>query len=294
MARKPPTLAAIPSASRRREINYPLVEGTRPPVYKAMKYWGKKPHNIWAEYIDCYCPLGGIVVDPFAGSAVAAFEAVKLGRKAIAFDLNPLSSFIIEITASGSKFDKETFLKAAKDICAAVEETHVYKQNYVRERKGETGTVVNYRWEDGEVAGVALRVGKVRRLIAADANDVKLGKRSEKMTVPLWHPTCRFPAHPSISHKFLADVGGNTMDRLWTRRNLYLLAAVFQKILATSDEHLKMQLLSAFVQSLHLCSKMVIPRHAAANRDFSGSWGRADYLVRRRQMEQNPVDVFWR
>ncbi|HZR48279.1 MAG TPA: hypothetical protein VFB06_02055 [Streptosporangiaceae bacterium] len=92
----------------------------------------------------------------------------------------------------------------------------------------------------------------------------------------------------------MTAAGGNTIDYLWTRRNLAILAALFKEITAVTDADLRLQLLSAFVQSLHLCSKMVIPRHAAANRDFSGSWGRPDYMIRRRQMEQNPVDVFWR
>ena len=79
-----------------KEINYALVEKTRPPIYTAMKYWGKKPHNIWRKYIETYTPEGGVYLDPFAGSAISAFEAVKAGRKAIAFDLNPLTSFLIK------------------------------------------------------------------------------------------------------------------------------------------------------------------------------------------------------
>ena len=95
-------------------INYALVESTRPPMYTAMKYWGKKPHNIWSQFIERYCPEGGVVLDPFSGSAVAAFEAVKIRRKAIAFDLNPLTSFIIE--SLSSSFDEEKFLEAFKRI----------------------------------------------------------------------------------------------------------------------------------------------------------------------------------
>ncbi|MGU9986812.1 MULTISPECIES: hypothetical protein [unclassified Rickettsia] len=34
-----------------KDINHALVEEKRPPIYTALKYWGKKPHNIWAEYI---------------------------------------------------------------------------------------------------------------------------------------------------------------------------------------------------------------------------------------------------
>ena len=89
------------------DINFALVEDTRPPIYTAMKYWGKKPHNIWREYIDNYTPEDGIYLDPFSGSGISGFEAVKANRKAIAFDLNPLTSFIIEVYSS--KFEVEKF-----------------------------------------------------------------------------------------------------------------------------------------------------------------------------------------
>jgi adenine-specific DNA methylase len=81
----------------KKDIDHALVEAKRPPIYTAMKYWGKKPHNIWAEYIKQYTPENGTYLDPFAGSAISAFEAVRAGRKAIAFDLNPLTSFVIEV-----------------------------------------------------------------------------------------------------------------------------------------------------------------------------------------------------
>ena len=60
-----------------------MVETTRPPMYKATKYWGKKPHNIWGQFVEAYSAEGDIILDPFAGSAVAAFESVKLKRKAM-------------------------------------------------------------------------------------------------------------------------------------------------------------------------------------------------------------------
>ena len=86
------------------EINYALVEDVRPPIYTAMKYWGKKPHNIWRKYIENYTPENGLFLDPFSGSGMSAFEAMKANRKVIAFDLNPLTSFTIEIFATD--FDK--------------------------------------------------------------------------------------------------------------------------------------------------------------------------------------------
>ena len=281
----------------RPEINYPLVEDTRPQIYRAMKYWGKKPHNIWAQYIERYTPPGGIVADPFAGSAIAAFEAVKLGRKAIAFDLNPLSAFIVEVTASASVFSEKAFRDSAVRVKEAAEATDVYRQNYRRIRGGQAATVLNYRWENNRVVGVAFQPDnndESRILRNADEKDRRLAEEGSDLSISAWHPTCKFPAHPSITHRFLAAAGGKTIDYLWTRRNLYLLAGLFRQISSIGDKNVRLQLLSAFAQTLHLCSKMVIPRHEAAARNFSGSWGRPDYMIRRRQMEQNPVDVFWR
>ena len=82
------------------DIDYALVEGKRPPIYTALKYWGKKPHNIWRRYIETYTDPKGVYLDPFSGSAISAFEAFKAGKKAIAFDLNPLTEFIIEVLPS--------------------------------------------------------------------------------------------------------------------------------------------------------------------------------------------------
>lgn len=143
------------------DINYALVEGIRPPMYRAMKYWGKKPHNIWSQFIERYCPPDGVVLDPFVGSGIAAFEAVKLGRKAIAFDLNPLSAFTIEVLSS--TFEEAEFVSAFEKIEAAVQHDPVYQEHYTRNISGQQGTVYNYRWNHKDVMKVAAKIGAGRR-----------------------------------------------------------------------------------------------------------------------------------
>lgn len=80
-------------------INYALVAKTHPPMYLMHKYWARKPHNVVSEYIKHYSKPGNIVLDPFAGSGVTAIEAIKLKRKAIAIDLDPMATFITRMTA---------------------------------------------------------------------------------------------------------------------------------------------------------------------------------------------------
>ena len=62
--------------TKNKDINYAIVETTRPPIYTCLKYWGKKPHNVWNAYIKNYVPKGGVFFDPFAGSGMSGIEAV--------------------------------------------------------------------------------------------------------------------------------------------------------------------------------------------------------------------------
>jgi DNA modification methylase len=274
-------------------INYALVEDTRPPMYKAMKYWGKKPHNIWADFIETYCPKDGIVLDPFSGSGVAALEAIQLGRRAFSFDLNPLSSFYIEVLTS--EFDENSFLKSYKKIIDKINKDPIYKEHYIKDIHGQSHTIYNFKWRDNQIHQVAYKnKGDEGFNENPDIDDITNANNMHSIKINDWFPTQKFPQNPSISHKFIKDIGGNSFQYLWTRRNLYILALIFKEILSEKDKDIKNQLLYGFIQSLHLTSKMVVPRNEGSNRAFSGSWGRADYLIRRNSMEQNPLIIFQR
>lgn len=274
-------------------INYPLVEDVRPPIYTAMKYWGKKPHNIWATFIKNYCPPNGTVLDPFVGSGITAFEAARLGRKAFAFDLNPLTAFIIEVLSSD--FDQKKFASATKEIESRILIDPLYQKHYIKDYQGKKALVYNYRWLGKEVAKVTIETQSgTKLLVETDEEDKHKALEMQSTIIPYWYPQTPFPQTPSIKHRFISDVGGATYDHLWTKRNLYLLARIFDEIIRQPDDKIKKQLLFGFIHTLHLTSKMVVYRAPTANRDFSGSWGRADYMIRRKSMEQNPLIVFMR
>jgi len=95
-------------------INYALVARTHTSMYLMHKYWARKPHNVVSEYIKHYPKEGDIVLDPFCGSGVTAIEALKLGRKVIAIDLDPMATFITRET--GIPVDLKDFEQVFKDI----------------------------------------------------------------------------------------------------------------------------------------------------------------------------------
>lgn len=59
-------------------------------IYNWHKYWARKTWNVIGEFVSSYCPPGGTVLDPFAGSGVTGIEAVRHGRRAILVDLVPI------------------------------------------------------------------------------------------------------------------------------------------------------------------------------------------------------------
>lgn len=46
------------------------------------------PDQLPYDFIQCFCPLDGIVLDPFMGSGTTALAALKLNRKFIGFDIS--------------------------------------------------------------------------------------------------------------------------------------------------------------------------------------------------------------
>lgn len=275
-----------------KHLNHALVEESRPPMYTAMKYWGKKPHNIWREFIECYSPANGIVLDPFAGSGIAAFEGVVANRKMITLDINPMSSFFIEVTTM--PFNETLFTQAAHNIITTVEKDEIYRQHYIRIQNDTPLTIYNYIWKDETIWKIHAKSHKGEPFsLQPDAIDAQRLIDMENIDIPYWYPQDQFPNTPSIKGKFIKDIGGNNFSFLWTRRNLYLLALIFDSI-KKQDKSIQLPLLYAFVHTLHLVSKMVVSRQEKGNRAFSGSWGRADYMIRNRRMEQNPLIVFER
>jgi len=283
------------------DINHALVETTRPPLYTAMKYWGKKPHNIWSEYIKTYSPKNGLYLDPFSGGASSIFEAVKLNIPAIAFDLNPLTSFLIEVLSSS--FDEKLFAVEVNKIINVVHNDPVYLKFFTttsRKTPTEKTIIQHAKWEGGKLKAIGVlptpseKRSKIKKYMAdPDANDNAVVSSMSAINIPYAYPNKPFHNTPTISASFIKAIGGNNFSNLWTKRTLYVLAKIFDEILKNKNEEIKKQLLFGFIQSLHLTTKMCVPRNPKSKRDFSTSWGRPAYMSADRQMEMNPLLHFY-
>jgi tRNA G37 N-methylase Trm5 len=86
--------------------------------YAMHKYWSKKPYNLVARYIERHSRTGDIILDPFCGSGVAIIEGIRLNRRAMGIDINPIA---IVSTRMGlehvyTNAVKECFVRLRKEV----------------------------------------------------------------------------------------------------------------------------------------------------------------------------------
>jgi len=278
----------------KKHINYALVESVRPMMYKSLKYWGKKPHNIFRKYIENYTKENEIVLDAFAGSGITPLEAVQANRKAVAIDLNPVSTFMIEILAKPlnySKFGKyyseilEKFIEKEKELGLFITKCEKCKNTArVTGTHWDDSTPILIRYECSCTKGIQ---GKI-----PDDFDKKIIQKTDGLEIPYWYPKDEFPKTDFF--KSVRKGIGNQYYKLWTNRTLYLLSFLYKEIEDVDDEEIKDFLKFAFISMIHLVTIMVSARRPKTKRPDSGSWGRPAFILPKRHMEQNPVILFQR
>ncbi len=75
-------------------IDHAVVAKPHTPVYKMHRYFARRPWSVFRSLIEHYSNPGSIIVDPFCGGGVTVIEGLRLGRKVIGVDINPLATFI--------------------------------------------------------------------------------------------------------------------------------------------------------------------------------------------------------
>jgi len=99
-------------------IDHAVIAKPHTPVYKMHRYFARRPWSVFRALIEHYSNPGSIVLDPFCGGGVTVVEGLRLGRKVIGVDINPLATFITHMEAIDVDLDE---LKAAfeqiEDAC---------------------------------------------------------------------------------------------------------------------------------------------------------------------------------
>ncbi|MFH1219863.1 MAG: DNA methyltransferase [Candidatus Eisenbacteria bacterium] len=265
-------------------------------MYVWHKFWGRKTWNVVGEYVKVYCPEGGIVLDPFAGSGVVAMEALRAGRRAIVSDLLPVATEIIRLTLK--PVDLAKLQRAFKRVEGRVRD-RILELYETRCRKCHHAFPFTCAiWQDGRCTEIRYEAcphcgDRQDRNCSPTRADLDLLRAIEKKSIRAWYPSSRL-YYPDGS-PFKKKERYESLDQLFTRRNLMALAWLMDAIDKEPQRDLRDFLKIAFTSMVHLCSGMVpaISTTAGSHQTpFSSTWSQHSYWHAPRSMEQNVWEKF--
>lgn len=263
-------------------------------MYLWHKYWSRKTWNVVGEFIKTYCPEGGIVFDPFAGSGIAAMEALKNGRRAIVCDLNPIATEITRLTIK--PVNEIHLYEAFKRIEEKVKEK--IESLYITEcRKCGKEIVFDCAiWERDNCKEIRYQScqhcgDRQEKDCRLKKHDKDLLEKMEKKKIKEWYPANRL-YYPD-GRPFKEKQQYESVDELFTKRNIQALAWLMEAIEEEPKKDLRDFLKIGFSSMSHLCTKMCPISEAGHFTPFSSAWTQHSYWYPSGPyMEQNVWDKF--
>jgi 16S rRNA G966 N2-methylase RsmD len=279
-------------------INRQIVPKAHTAMYNWHKFWGRKTWNVVAEFVQKYSPAAGIVMDPFSGSGVTALEALKLGRRVIAVDINPVANEILRLTIQPVDLVKleRAFRRVEQQVkkritnlylaeCRKCHEVIPIECAVWRRDTKKNLSLKELRYKCASCGEVVEKLGK------PSSKDIALIRRvgEESRRSKLWYPKNALCYSDGLLFKEKQQY--DSLDELFTPRNLYALAILMDSIQEERDKGLRDFLKIAFTSMVHLCSTMVAvsdPLPTSHHTSFSSTgWTQHSYWFAREFMEQN-------
>lgn len=270
------------------DINYALVAKTHPPMYLMHKYWARKPFNVVRAYIEHYSEVGDTVLDPFCGSGPTPIETIKTGRKAVAVDLDPMAIFITKCTAI--PVDLKKFEESFDEIKNSVKE-EIY--GLYKTKCEHCDRIANYNamiWRNDTPIEIRYncRCQKNRKNLWKTVTEEDIENIEElKYKSPFW-----FPDNELIWNTRVNVHRGMKVSDLFTKRNLYALSLILNKIKGIKNKKIREMMLFTFSSALPQASKLVwVYRTPKRNRDVGG-WATRGFWVPDEYFEINAWNCF--
>jgi len=261
-------------------------------MYFMHKYWARKPHNVVAKYISVYSKEGDLVLDPFCGSGVTAIESLRLKRKTIAVDLDPMAIFITRTTIEPVDLDK--FQESFKTIEAAVK-SKIYRLYETEcKRCKSIGIISHIVWKQktdllGDEYPVEIWYHCKCKEIQSKKptpEDLHFLKKIDRMRISYFVPKLELIWNTRINvHK------GTKVADLFTKRNLIALSMLLHEINGLTDAAVKNLMRFVFTGFIMKSSRLNLIR-IEGNRSLGRGWAIRGFYVPPVHMEQNVWNDF--
>lgn len=282
----------IPTVKKPRidHLNRQIPPEAHTSMYNWHKFWSRKTWNVVAEFIKTYSPENGIVFDPFAGSGVVAIEALKNNRRAIICDILPVATEITRLTIkpiSSTKLHEayKRIEERVKDKILSLYQTKC--RNCGREISftcaiWEKEKCVEIRYEGCPSCG-----DRREKDCSLETYDKKLLKDIEAKKIKEWYPKNRL--YHINGQPFKEKQQYESLDELFTKRNLQDLAWLMEAIEEEPNKDLRDFLKIGFSSMVHLCTRMTPVR---PTRPLSSVWNEHSYWYAPISMESNVWEKF--
>jgi len=272
----------------------PLEAKPHTAVYRMHKYFARRPWNVFSSLVGQYSSEGDIVLDPFFGGGATIVEAMKLRRKAVGVDVNPIAVYVTSMECAPANLVQLT--SSFDELRARVEDE---LQSLYRTRCSEcgSGAVADWlEWDERTKRALLVKLdcphcGSVVK--KADKKDQTLAETVEEdfdrriKRSGLWFPQTKIPRGDKTDSLLARNLV--SFDQLFTRRNLLALATLRQEILKTQGDAPRELLMFVFSSSLKWASRQSHLR----GRIVEG-WAMHAYWIYPKSLEMNVWKVFKR
>jgi len=257
-------------------------------MYSMHRYWSKKSPDVVAAYIEHYTNPGDIVLDPMCGSGIFACEAIRLGRRAIAIDINPMATFITKMTLTPVNLSRlQWAFDDLKNACERiVSELFVTTCTNCGNRDAIVEFVVKNENRPVRIAYTCTCSNK-RLFKDPDERDERIERSFENRKIPYWYP---YNVHLPIIQKERFQF----LHELFTRRNLIALSTILNAIEGLSDHGVREAMKFAFTAALDKCSllKPQSPKTDFSRPSLSQGWVAVRFYAPKIWQEVNPWYAF--
>jgi len=263
-------------------------------VYRMHKYFARRPWNVFSDLIAQYSSEGEIVLDPFCGGGVTIVEALKLRRKAVGVDVNPVATYVTS---------KEVSPVSISDVTSAFDELRTRASEELaplystRCRKCGSDAVADWlEWDEKSKRLLRVKLdcpncGSIEK--RADRTDQRLAGRIDNGFAKLakqrklWYPPTKIPRGDKTDSLLAQNL--KAFHELFTRRNLLALAILRKEILQSTDPEARDLLSFVLSSSLKWASRQSHLR----GRIVEG-WAMHAYWIYPKSLEMNVWNVFQR
>jgi len=263
------------------------------PVYMMHKFWARRPHNVFAELINHYSKPSDIILDPFCGGGVTVIESLRLKRKVVGVDLNPLATYVTEMEVRS--LDVENFWRGFEEIKKKVEPelSQIYGTSCPT-CQSNSAVFDWLEWAGDKPTRMKYVCPKCGiREKEAEEEDITLAKRIdenfEKIVLErqLWYPKAAIPKGDKTEG--LINDGFKYFWQLFTKRNLLALSILYKEISAVNEPEARDFLKFAFSSSLKWASKQSHLRG-----EIVEGWAMHAYWLYPKTLEINVWNTFQR